>query len=321
RGQRIEHRSAKRPAAMTRSTRLWSALAVNLVLVAGELAAGLAARASALVADAGHNLTDVAGLLAALLAVRWAARPRSDVRSFGNHRATILAALFNSVALALITASIVGLSIVRIVHPEVVNGVWLAGIGGAALVLNTGSALVLREPGADLNLRVAMTHMAADGLAAALALVAGVIIVVAGHGADLADPAAALGVSLVIVVQAVKLVRTSVDVLLESTPADVDLMALRGAITDVEGVADVHDIHVWSLSSDVRALSAHLVLDGHPTLEEAQARGELVREAVVDRFGLAHTTLELECERCTDLEDPCDMDGLQRPVIARGSIG
>jgi cobalt-zinc-cadmium efflux system protein len=304
---------------LQRSTRLSVALAVNLALVAGELVAGLAEHASALVADAGHNLTDVAGLLAALLALRWAARPRSNARSFGNHRATILVALFNAVALALITASIVGLSIERIAHPETVNGAWLASVAAVALVADIGSMLVLRDRRGDLNLRVAVSHMAADSLAAAFALVAGIVIVVAGRGADLADPAAALAVSLLIVVQALRLVRESVEVLLESTPADVDLTALRDTITSVTGVSDVHDIHVWSLSSDVRALSAHLVLEGHPTLEEAQSLGEHVREAVVERFGLAHTTLELECERCADIDDPCEIDELPRPVALRSS--
>ncbi len=305
-----------------RSTRLTVALAVNLALVAAELVAGLTAHASALLADAGHNLTDVAGLVAALLALRWAARPRSATRSFGNHRATILAALFNAVTLALITAAIVGLSVARLVHPVTVNGAWLASIAAVALVVNAAAALLLRDQGGDLNMRAAMTHMAADGLAAALALIAGIVIVVAGHRANLADPAASLAVSLLIVVQAQRLVRASAEVLLESTPADVDLAALRTAITDVGGVAEVHDVHVWSLSSEIRALSAHLVLEGHPSLEEAQARGELVRAAVVGRFGLAHTTLELECERCTDdIEDPCGMDELPAPIAARGPAG
>ena len=112
--------------------------------------------------------------------------------------------------------------------------------------------------------------------------------------------------------------RASVEVLLESTPSDVDLDALRAAITGVDGVDEVHDLHVWSLSSDIRALSAHLVLEGHPTLEEAQALGERVRAAVAVPFGLAHTTFELECERCTDdIDDPCGMDELSGPLVVR----
>ncbi len=302
-----------------RSTRLSIALAINLALVAGELVAGLAAHATALVADAGHNLTDVVGLGAALLAIGWAKRPRSETRTFGNHRATILAALFNAVALALITASIVGLSVDRIVHPETVNGAWLLAVAGVALLANGAAAVVLRDRAGDLNMRAALAHMTSDGLAAGFALVAGVVIVVAGRRADLADPAASLAVSLAIVLQAQRLVRASVEVLLESTPSDVDLAALRTAITSVAGVADVHDVHVWSLSSDVRALSAHLVLEGHPTLEQAQELGEQVRGAIVERFGLAHSTLELECERCTDDEDPCGMDTVAPPIGVAGS--
>ena len=103
--------------------------------------------------------------------------------------------------------------------------------------------------------------------------------------------------------------RASVDVLLESTPPDVDLPSLRRAITAVAGVGEVHDLHVWSLSSEVRALSAHLVLTGHPTLEEAQEVGGRVRNEVVGPFGIAHTTFELECERCVDdAGDPCGVD-------------
>jgi cobalt-zinc-cadmium efflux system protein len=168
-------------------------------------------------------------------------------------------------------------------------------------------------------MRAAMVHMSADGLAAGLALVAGLVIAAGGRGADLADPAASLAVSLIIVFQAYRLVRASVDVLLESTPADIDLVALRSAITGVDGIAEVHDLHVWSLSSEVRALSAHLVLEGHPTLEQAQALGELVRAGVAVRFDLAHTTLELECERCTDMDDPCGMDELRGPLVVRDS--
>jgi cobalt-zinc-cadmium efflux system protein len=303
---------------MTRTGRLRIALGINVALVAGELVAGFAAHASALLADAGHNLTDVAGLTAALLALRWATRPRNDARSFGNHRATILAALFNAVALALVTVTIVILSIDRLIHPETVHGAVLAIVAGAALVINGAAAVVLHDRGNDLNLRTAMVHMSADAMAAAFALAAGLVIVLGGHGADLADPAAALAVSLIIVVQAYRLVRSSVEVLLESTPSDVDLVALRSAITAVDDVDEVHDLHVWSLSSDIRVLSAHLVLEGHPTLEQAQALAERVRAAVAVPFGLAHTTLELECERCTyDIDDPCGMDELSGPLVVR----
>jgi len=304
---------------MRRTHRLLVALAVNAALVVGELVAGLLSHASALLADAGHNLTDVAALALALLALRWAARPRSEARSFGNHRATILAALANAAALALVTISIVALSVVRLIHPVAVDGTTLAAVAAVALAVNAVAALVLRDEGGDLNLRTAMTHMTADCLSSAFALAAGLVLITVGPQAERADPAASLAVSLLIVFQAYRLVRASVEVLLESTPPDVDLDDLRRSITEVPGVSDVHDVHVWSLSSEVRALSAHLVLDGHPSLEEAQTRGDRVRAIIAPRFGLAHTTLELECERCTDLADPCGMDEVTGPVAISGS--
>ena len=299
--------------------RIVVAFCVNAALVAGEVAAALFAHSSALVADAGHNLTDIAALTATLLAVRWAARPRSEARSFGNHRASILAALFNAVALALVTVSIFVVSLERLIHPVPVDGGLLAAAAGVAMIVNAVAAMALRGGAHDLNLRSAMVHMSADCLAAAFALVAGLVIIAVGSGAERADPAASLAVSLLIVVQAYRLVRASVEVLLESTPSDVDLDALRSTMTSVPGVDDVHDVHVWSLSSDVRALSAHLVLTGHPTLEEAQSRGDSVRAAIARPFGLTHTTLELECERCTDTPDPCGMDDLSHPALVTGN--
>ena len=123
------------------------------------------------------------------------------------------------------------------------------------------------------------------------------------------DPTAALVVAGIIVYEAAIVFRSSVSVLLESTPADVDLADLTEAMRAVDGVDEVHDLHVWSLSSEMRVLSAHLVLSGHPTLEEAQIVGDQVKLTISRSFSISHSTLELECERCIDSdEDPCPMD-------------
>lgn len=295
---------------MTRTTRLVAALAVNVVLVAGQIVAGVVAHSTSLVADAGHNLTDVAAVAVSLLAVRWAMRPRSEERSFGNHRSTILAALLNAGTLAAVTVAIVAESVYRLVHPEHVDGGIVMVVAAAAIVANAVAALFLHDGSHDLSMRSALTHMVADVAASTCVLVAGLVIVVTGGGGwDRIDPVASLVVAVLIVVQAVRLVKESTDVLLESTPADVDLASLRRVITGVAGVGEVHDLHVWSLSSEVRALSAHLVLTGHPTLEEAQEVGGRVRTEVVGPFDIAHTTFELECERCVDeVGDPCGVD-------------
>ena len=111
--------------------------------------------------------------------------------------------------------------------------------------------------------------------------------------------------------------RASIAVLLESTPSDVDLAQLKDVMTRVPGVSEVHDLHVWSLSSEMRVLSAHMVLSGHPTLEEAQVVGEEVKAAIAGPFSISHSTLELECERCNDLDDPCQMEPA---ALANGSV-
>lgn len=300
---------------MTRTRRLLAALAINVALVIGQVVAGLLAHSSGLLADAGHNITDIAALLLSLAAVWWATRPRSDERTFGNARATILAALANAAVLAVATVAIVVLSITRLLHPAPVEGGVVAAVAGVAVVANLGAALVLREGGRDLNMRSAMLHMLADVLSSLCVAAAGLAILVGGRSLDRLDPIASLVVAVFIVVEAVKLMKESLEVLLESTPADVDLARLRQTIVSVPGVDEVHDVHVWSLSSDYRAMSAHLLLSGHPTLEEAQDVGNAARLAVSGPFNLAHTTFELECERCVDeVDDPCGVDPLEVPA-------
>ncbi len=297
------------PPAMTRSARLGAALGINVALVAAEVVAGGIAHSSALLADAGHNLADVVAVVGALGALRWTLRPRSDVRSFGNHRGTILAALGNAALLAVVTCAVGALGVDRLVHPLPVDGALEAVVAGAALVANAAAAWVLRDPTGELSMRSVALHMLGDAAASGAAVVAGILIVAVGPAAERADSAASLAVAVLIGLQAVRLVRESADVLLESTPPDVDLPSLRRAVTAVPGVGEVHDLHVWSLSSDYRALSAHLVLEGHPTLEEAQRVGEKVRGRMLHDFGIAHTTFEMECERCDEeTPDPCGMD-------------
>ena len=302
--------------ATRRTRRLVAALGLNIALAAAQLIGGLVAHSTGLLSDAGHNVTDVAGLAMSLLAVRWTLRPRSPSRSFGYHRGPILAALGNAAVIAVITVAIVAESVNRLIHPQAVHGSIVVIVAGVAFVANGFAALMLREKGRDLNMRSAALHMGGDALGSLAVLAAGAVIV-ASPSLRWADPTASLVVALIIVIEAYRLLRASLEVLLESSPADVDLADLTAAMGRVPGVAEVHDLHVWSLSSDVRALSAHVVLSGHPTLEQAQVVGERVKTAIGAPFTIAHSTLELECERCIDGElDPCLMDS---PADARGA--
>jgi cobalt-zinc-cadmium efflux system protein len=301
----------------SRTRRLAATLGVNVALAAGQLVAGLVAHSSGLLADAGHNITDVAGLSMSLVAVRFALRPRSPEHSFGYHRGTILAALANAAIIAAVTAAVVVVSVQRLLHPRAVEGGIVVGVALGAFAVNALAAWILRERRPDLNMRAAALHMTADAAASLVVAAAGVLIVVDAR-LRFADPIASLAVGALIIVQAYRLLAASLGVLLESSPADVDLDALTGAMVTVPGVAEVHDLHVWSLSSEVRALSAHVMVIGHPSLEEAQAVGDRVKEAVAGPFTIAHCTLELECERCTDdAADPCLMDSLPAPASLR----
>jgi cobalt-zinc-cadmium efflux system protein len=290
-------------------------LGLNVALAAGQVAAGIVAHSSGLLADAGHNVTDVAGITMALVAVRLALRPRSPARSFGYHRGTILAALANAAIIAAVTVAIVVVGVERLLHPVGVQGRIVVGVALGAFAVNALAALMLREGGSDLNMRSAAFHMTADAAASLVVAAAGALSLADGH-LRWADPAASLAVGALIIIEAYRLLRASLEILLESSPADVDLAALTGAMAGIPGVAEVHDLHVWSLTSEVRALSAHVMVVGHPSLEEAQAIGDRVKAAVAGPFTIAHTTLELECERCTDEEsDPCLMDSLPATAL------
>jgi cobalt-zinc-cadmium efflux system protein len=297
---------------MTRETRLRIALGLNVVIVVIQVVAGFAAHSLGLLADAGHNLTDVAAVIISLIAVRMATRPATQRRSFGWHRSTILAAQANAALILGVTAFISIEAVGRLFDPEPVETGIVMAIAGLALVGNSVAAIILFERGSnDLNMRSAVLHMVSDAAASFGVLVTAIVMTVV-DGAYWLDPLASLLISAFIAWRSVKLLAETADVLLESTPADLDVDALAEAMVAVDGVESVHDLHVWSLSSDLRALAAHVVLDGHPSLEEAQVVGERVKHHIGGEYAIAHATLELECEACATEVDPClDVDPAQ----------
>jgi cobalt-zinc-cadmium efflux system protein len=292
---------------MDRTRRLAVSLALNAGLVVVQIGFGVMAHSTGLLADAGHNLADVGALTLSLVAVRLVLHPPSAERSFGNHRATILAALANASLIAVVTVLIVIESVHRLGHPEHVHAGVVVAVASFGLLVNGAAAVVLRDGTGDLNMRSALLHMMGDALASLAVVLAGVLLIFV-PSADWLDPVSALVVAAIIIYQASVVFRVSIAVLLESTPSDLDLGALTVTMAGVPGVGEVHDLHVWSLSSEMRVLSAHMLLTGHPTLEEAQVVGEHVKQAIAAPFAIAHSTLELECERCNDDQDPCRME-------------
>lgn len=298
------------PTSQSREHRLLAVLVLNVVVVAGEGLAGIVSGSLGLLADAAHNLTDVVGIALALVAVRWARRTPTERRSFGYHRGTVLAAQANA-AMILGASALIGFEGVRrLTSPPEVEGGLVVIVATVAFLANAGSLLILRRRDDDLNMRGALLHMTADAGASVGAIVGGAVILATG-GFEWLDPAISLGIGLVIGWQAVKLVGATTSLLLESTPLGLDVDDVVQTMLAVPGVEGVHDLHVWSLSSEVRALSAHVILDGHPTLEEAQVAGRAVKAAVSGPYGIAHATLELECEGCVDDGSWCSMSALQ----------
>ena len=290
---------------MTREVRLRVVLALNLGLATALVAVGFIAHSLGLLAAAWDTVTDVVAVAISLVAVRMTRRSPTAQRSFGYHRSTILAAQANAAAILAVTVLIVFEAVQRLQHPHTVHGGPVLVVAAAAALVNGVAALVLAGDRRDLNMRAVLLDTGGDAAANAGVAVAGAVILLTS-GSYWLDPVVSLVIAAVIGVRAVRLLAQAADVLLESTPPGLDLDELQSAMAAVDGVDAVHDLHVWSLSSEVRALSAHLVLSGHPTLEEAQVVGDRLRATIGPRFSIAHATLELECESCIQ---EIDIDG------------
>lgn len=281
----------------TRERRLVGALVLNLAIVVVQVVVGLTADSLGLLADAAHNLTDVAAVAISLLAVRLTHRRATQAKSFGYHRATTLAAQANAVSILVVTGLIVVEAVRRLGEESHVQGGSVIAAAAAAAVVNFGAALFLHGDHHDLNMRSALLHMLADGAVSVAVVLVGVVIAVTG-GWFWLDPAVSMVIAVVIGVQAVSLLRAAADVLLEGAPDGLDVAALIAAVESVEGVDSVHDVHVWTLSSEVKAMSAHVVVEGSPSLQEAQMVGASVKSLIGAGFGITHATLELECDHC-----------------------
>jgi cobalt-zinc-cadmium efflux system protein len=296
--------------------RLAIALGANLIVVLAQGIAGLFADSLGLLADAGHNLTDVAALAVALWAVRVSRREPSARQSFGWHRGGVLAAQANAAAILVVTALLSAEAVRRIGDPPQVRGGLVVLLAGIAAVVNAGSAILLAGHAADMGTRSALVHLAGDAGTSIAVAVAGAVILLTGGNYWL-DPAATLLIAAFLVAAAWRLLRQTSDVLLEATPVGIDPAVVSATIEAVPGVESAHDLHVWSLSSAVHALSVHVVVSGHPSLEEAQRVGTAVKVAVSAPYRIAHATVELECEGCVDDGAWC---AISPAVLAREAL-
>ncbi len=287
-------RHGRRGARGNDTRRLAVALILVVVYMGAEVAGGLLTNSLALLADAGHMLSDAAALGLSLFAAWLAHRPPTPQRSYGFYRAEILAALANGAALVAIAIYLLVESVRRLSEPrEVLGGAMLlVAIGGLAINL-VGLWILKSSKSGNLNVRAAALHVLTDTLGSLVAIAAGVSIW--GLGWYWADPAASLVISLLVVYSAWRLVQEALSVLMESTPKHIDPDQVRQAIAGVAGVRGVHDLHIWAITTGMEALSAHAVVASGAVAEVLL--GEL-RRILAERFGIDHITIQFEAEEC-----------------------
>jgi cobalt-zinc-cadmium efflux system protein len=276
-------------------------LALIILYMVAEAVGGWLTGSLALLADAGHMLSDAAALGLSAFAVSMARRPRTSKRTYGYHRLEILAALANGATLVAISLLVIVEAVRRFGRPETVDAPGMIGIAAGGLVVNLVALWILHE-GRDenLNMRGAWLHVLTDALGTVQAIAAGALIW--GFGWQWADPVASVLIALLVVYSAWSLLKEATGVLMEGAPAHIDVDEVHGAMVDVPGVLEVHDLHVWTITSGMESLSAHVVVEDHRF--DCDVLGE-IRAKLHERFGIHHITVQMETETFEEHPAPC----------------
>jgi len=273
---------------------LITVLALTALIAVAEVVGAVITGSLVLLADAAHMAADAAGLGLSLLAVVMAGRPATGRRTFGYARAEILAAMANAVLLLGMATFIIADAIRRLMSPPAVTSGLLIVFGVIALGVNLVSLLLLRRGQAEsLNLRGAFLEVASDTFGAAAVIVTGIVIYTTGF--NRADPIASLAVGVLILPRTWRLLRETIDVLLEASPRDMDLTEIRRHMTNLNGVRDVHDLHAWTITSGLPVLSAHVVVDPD-MFEDGRCFSmlDLLQDCLRGHFDVEHSTFQLE---------------------------
>ena len=294
------------------STRFKVAIVLTVLFVMGEATAGLYANSLALLSDAAHNFTDVLALGLSLYALYLSARPSNATKTFGYHRAGILAALVNATTLIGIALLIFYEAYERLVAPPPIQEQIMMIVAGVGFVINTGIAFFLRHFAQDLNVRSAFIHMVGDALSTLGVVIAGFAIHLTGW--EILDPLASVLIGVLIAVSSWGILREGINILLEGTPTGIDMEAMVRDLMGIDGVQGVHDLHAWSISSSMHALSAHVLTDDVSLSRGADIQRE-INQVLIERYQIGHTALQLECEGCSPDTLYCEL-GANRTRIA-----
>ena len=282
------------PSADTDRRALRAALALLIVFMAFEVGAAIASNSLVLLADAGHMLVDVGAIAGSLIAIRLAARPETGSHTYGLKRAEILAAAANAIALLVVSALVTYDALTRLAHPSPVHGAVLIVVASVGVAVNLAATMTLaRANRSSLNVEGAFRHILTDLYGFVGTLLAGVVIVVWGF--DRADAIASLVVVALMVKAAVELLRPAVNILLEATPEHIDLDEVRRHLLELPEVQSVHDLHAWTLTSELPILTAHVVItDDCFTSGEAGRVLDHLQDCLSGHFDVAHSTLQFE---------------------------
>jgi cobalt-zinc-cadmium efflux system protein len=279
---------------------MWVLWLIVLYMVA-EAVGGWLTGSLALLADAGHMLSDAAALGLSVFAMSMSRRPRTSKRTYGYHRLEILAALANGATLVAISILVMIEAVRRFGRPEVVDAPGMMGIAAGGLLVNLVALWILHE-GRDenLNMRGAWLHVLTDALGTVQAIVAGALIL--GFGWQWADPVASVLIALLVIYSAWSLLKEATGVLMESAPSHIDVDQVQEAMAEVPGVLEVHDLHVWTITSGMESLSAHIVVEDHRF--DCGILSE-IRSKLHDRFGIHHITVQMETAAFEEHPAPC----------------
>ncbi|MFY4727757.1 cation diffusion facilitator family transporter [Nitrospira sp. BLG_2] len=284
-------------------SRLQLALAINAVIIAAEFVGGWLLNSIGLMSDAGHNLVDQGSLFLALYAHLLTARPASESRTFGYHRAGIIAAFLNSFILLLTAFGIVMVSVKRLLEPVPVDGGWVMAVAAVSFVANLGIALLLQHGAKDdLNIRSAFWHMVGDAWVSLGVIVSGAAIFLTGW--TILDPLVSLLVVGAIVRGAWPIFKESMEVLLESTPPGISASHVAATMEAVPGVKNVHDLHIWAVEPRLVMLTSHVMIERHRIPLELL---QLIQNRITTDFGIKHMTIQLETECCDPDDIHCDL--------------
>ncbi|UCD72141.1 MAG: cation transporter [Syntrophobacterales bacterium] len=302
------HRINHIQSASSHQRNLLIALFVTGGIMVAELIGGLLSNSLALLSDAGHMFMDVLALFLSFFALRFATRPATEKQTFGFYRLEILAALTNGTVLLALSLFIFYEAYQRFIEPQEIRGFIMLGIAAIGLGANLVSALVLRAGSHEsLNVKGAFLHVIGDLLSSVGVILAGAIILITGW--KRADSIISFVIGGIILIGAYKLVMESVHILLESTPKDVNLNEVIDGVKAIEGVRDLHHVHLWTITSGIYALSSHVLIEDQMTSRSSQIREDINR-FLSDRFNIDHTTIQFECEACqTDFVCRLDTSG------------